>query len=98
MRKKKQIITLDNQTRKRIVELLEVRDDLIRHRNSNLSGLAVIFYGLAVGCGFVSLMSVAKTGALRVALALAPLLVVSLWVARKLDKAKESKVVKIRLR
>ena len=95
---RKKVIRLDTATKKRIVELLAVRDDLLQIRRGRLDSIAVVFYGLAVGSGFVFLMSIIKTGELFVALALTPLIVGSLYVARKIDKAKAKDLVKIKLR
>lgn len=92
------VIRLDKHTKKRIVELLAVRDNLLQIRRGKLESVAVVFYGLAVGSGFVFLMSIVKTGELFVALALTPVILGSLYVARKLEKAKAKNLVKIRLR
>ena len=95
---RRKVIRLDKHTKKRIVELLAVRDDLLQIRRGRLDSIAVVFYGLAVGSGFVFLMSIIKTGELFVALILTPVIVGSLYVARKLEKAKAKNLVKIKLR
>lgn len=94
---RKRVITLDYQTRKRIVELLAVRKSLLANRRGQLSSLAIMFYGLALGLGFVLVMSIVKTGELFIALILLPFAILFLAVARKLEKEKEKDLVKIRL-
>lgn len=95
---RKKVITLDKQTKKRIVELLAVRESLLARRRENLSSLAVLFYGLAIGFGFVLLMSIAKTGGFLVALCLAPFVVFFLHTAFELEIEKQKDIVKIKLR
>jgi hypothetical protein len=95
---KQKVITLDKQTKKRIVELLAVRESLLANRRESLSSLAVLFYGLAIGFGFVLLMSIAKTGEFWVALVLAPFVVFFIQVALELEILKDKNIVKIKLR
>ncbi len=95
---RKRVITLDYQTRKRIVELLAVRKSLLDNRRGELSSLAIMFYGLALGLGFVLVMSVVKTSEFFIALILLPFVILFLAVARKLEKEKEKDLVKIRIK
>lgn len=95
---RKRVITLDYQTRKRIVELLAVRKSLLANRRGNLEALAVVFYGLAVGCVFVLLMSIVKTGEFWIALVLAPFVVFFIQIALELEIKKKQDIVKIRIR
>lgn len=95
---KKQVITLDKETKKRIVELVAVRESLLANRREHLSSLAVLFYGLALGIGFVLLMSIVKTGEFWVALCLAPFVVFFLHTAFELEIEKKKDIVKIKLR
>lgn len=95
---KQKTITLDYQTRKRIVELLAVRESLLANRRAELSSLAVLFYGLAMGTGFVLVMSIIKTSELFVALILLPFAILFLYVALRLEKEKRKNLVKIKLR
>lgn len=94
----RKVITLDKQTRKRIVELLAVREQLLQNRRAKLDAWAVVFYGLAVGFGFVLLMSIVKTGEFWVALVLAPFVVFFLHTAFELEILKNKDIVKIKLR
>ncbi len=95
---KQKTITLDKQTKKRIVELLAVRESLLANRREHLSSLAVLFYGLALGIGFVLLMSIVKTGEFWIALALAPFVIFFLHTAFELEIEKQKEIVKIKLR
>jgi hypothetical protein len=95
---RKRVITLDKQTKKRIVELLAVRESLLANRREHLSSLAILFYGLALGVGFVLLMSIVKTGEFWIALALAPFVVFFLHTAFELEIKKQKDIVKIKLR
>lgn len=95
---RKKVITLDKETKKRIVELLAVRESLLANRRESLSSLAVLFYGLAIGFGFVLVMSIAKTGEFVVALVLAPFVVFFIQCALELEILKDKNIVKIKLR
>ncbi len=95
---RKRVIKLDYQTRKRIVELLAVRDSLLANRRAELSSLAVLFYGLALGTGFVLVMSIIKTSQIFIALILLPFASLFLFVALRLEKEKRKNLVKIRIK
>lgn len=95
---KRKTITLDNQTKKRILELLAVRNLLLQHRNSNLGRVATLFYGIAIGSGYLLVMGILKTNGFDFAVVLLWMLASSWLIATWLSKVEKKKPVKIKIR
>ena len=94
---KSRTITLDTKTKRRIVEMVAVRDLLLQHRNATLGRVATIFYGLSVGAGYVLLMGIVKAGWFELAPALLIAVAGSLTIALRISITEKRKPLKIRI-
>ena len=95
---KRKSISLDSQTKKRILELLAVRQLLLRHRNSNLGRVATLFYGIAIGSGYLLIMGILKTNGFDFAIVLLWVVASSWLIATWLSEVEKKKPVKIKIR
>ncbi len=94
---KRKVIHLDSQTKKRILELLAIRNYLLGHRNANLIRLASLFYGVTIGVGYVLVVGIMKTNGFELAPVLFLVAVASWLVARRLSVVETRKPVKIKI-
>jgi hypothetical protein len=95
--RRKRTIYLDTQTKKRILEMLAVRNYLLGHRNANLIRLASLFYGITIGVGYVLVVGIMKTNGFALAPVLLLVAVASWLVARRLSVVETRKPVKIKI-
>lgn len=96
---RRKVITLDYQTRKRIVELLAVRKFLLQNKRARLGRATTILYGFCVCSGFLFGTGLIREGGW---FDLAPALIIlfaGCWVvAQWLEELKTSNAVKIRIK
>lgn len=91
------VIRLHAENKKRIAELVELRPILLQHRNSELEMVAMVFYGLSVGAGFVLTLGFMKEGWFDLVPALAIAVAGSLAIALRLSITEKRKPLKIRI-
>ena len=92
---KPRTITLDNRTKRRIVEMVAVSRLVLEHRNYKLGLVATIFYGLTIGVGYLLVMGILKAGWFALATPLLLVAVVCWLVARWITKVEMLKPLKL---